>query len=64
MLVALGVAIVGISVYVCRKMNRELKRAKRDVKPAVSFSTSSSEVKSEEGPPTYAQGGAAIEMPC
>ena len=32
-LVALGLAIVGISVCVCRKMNRELKQAKRDVKP-------------------------------
>jgi hypothetical protein len=67
-LVALGLAIVGISVCVCRKMNRELKQAKRDVKPATSpppdFSTSRSEVKPGEGPLTHVQGGAAIEMPC
>ena len=58
--VVLVLGAVGISVYVCRRMDRELKHAKRDVKPTTSFSTSRSEgVKSEEG-----QDGAAIEMPC
>ena len=58
-LVVLVLGIVGISMYVCRRMDRELKHAKRDVKPTTSFSTSRSELKSEEG-----QDGAAIEMPC
>ena len=64
----LVLAICGISVYVCRKMNRELKQAKLAVKPGKPH-TSSTATRSVEGSPAPAvQGditGAAIELtPC
>ena len=72
MCLALGLAICGISVYVCRKMNRELKQAKHAVKPTSTggspppdFSATSRPDVGVGGLPVPAvQGGAAIEMPC
>ena len=40
-LLVLVLAAAGVSVYVCRKMNRELKQAKRDVKPPFTITSSS-----------------------
>ena len=37
----LVLAAAGISVYFCRKMNRELKQAQRDVKPSFTITGSS-----------------------
>ena len=40
-LLVLVLAAAGISVYFCRKMNRELKQAQRDVKPSFTITGSS-----------------------